>query len=296
MRFCYRHPVFAAALMLIAAVAGLSAEEPEAQPPTSPIELVRKAIANEMRNPKSSRFYMWTDCVVKPKGSQTKQMVETPDGIISRLVAINNEPLTPEQRNADDNRINRLLDPAKMREKAKQQREDEQRTQKLIRALPAAFNYAYAGIETTPQGHRVVKLDFAPNPNFVPPDRETQGYPGMKGQVWIDTHAMRLAKIDGTLFRDVDFGWGILGKLYKGGRFVLEQGDVGNGHWDTTRMQLKFDGRVVLLKHLHIEVTEAEWDFRPVPKMNVRQALEMLRKSGDQLASAPAEAARAVSE
>ena len=98
MRLRYRHPVFAAALMLVAAVVGLSAEAPEAQPPTPPIELVRKAIANEMRNPKSSRFYMWMDSVVKPKGSQTKQMVETPDGIISRLVTINNEPLTPEQR------------------------------------------------------------------------------------------------------------------------------------------------------------------------------------------------------
>ena len=296
MRLRYRHPVFAAALMLVAAVVGLSAEEPEAQPPTPPIELVRKAIANEMRNPKSSRFYMWMDSVVKPKGSQTKQMVETPDGIISRLVTINNEPLTPEQRQADDNRINRLLDPAKMREKVKQQREDEQHSQRLIRALPAAFNYAYAGTETTPQGHRVVKLDFSPNPSFVPLDRETQVCPGMKGQVWIDTHVMRLAKIDGTLFRDVDFGLGILGRLYKGGRFVVEQGDVGDGHWDTTRMQLKFDGRIVLVKHLHIEVTETEWDFRPVPKMNVRQALEMLRKSGDQLASAPAGTARAVSE
>ncbi len=282
--------------MLIAAVVALSAEEPEAQPQTPPIELVRKATANEMRNPKSSRFYMWTDRVVKPKGSQTRQMVQTPDGIISRLVAINNEPLTPEQRKADDNRINRLLDSAKMREKTKQQREDEQHTQRLLRALPAAFNYEYAGNETTPQGRNVVKLNFTPNPDFVPPDRETQVYQGLKGQVWIDTHAMRLAKIEGTLFRDVDFGWGILGKLYKGGRFVVEQGDVGNGHWDTTRMRLKFDGRIVLLKRLHIEVTETEWDFRPVPKMTVQQALEMLRKSGDQLASAPAETARAVSE
>jgi hypothetical protein len=296
MRFRYRHPVFAAALMLIEAVAGLSAEEPAAQLPAPPIELVRKAIANEMRNPKSSRYYMWMDCVVRPKGSQTKLMVKTPDGVIARLVAINNKPLTPEQRKDDDNRIDRLLDPAKMREKAKQQNEDEQHSQRLLRALPVAFNYAYAGSETTPQGHNVVKLDFSPNPNFVPPDHETQGYQGMKGQVWIDTHVMRLAKLDGTLFRDVDFGWGLLGRLHKGGRLVIEQGDVGNGHWDTTRMELRFDGRVLMLKHLNLEVTETEWDFRPVPKMTVQQALEMLRKSGDQFASAPAEAARAVSE
>ena len=61
---------------------------------------------------------------------------------------------------------------------------------------------------------------------------------------------------------------------------------MGNGHWDTTRMELKFDGKILMMKRLHIEETETEWDFRPVPKMNVRQALEMLRQSGDQLASA----------
>ena len=277
MRRGHRHLVSTAALLLAIVTClagGLGAAESEAAIP--PVELVRQAIANEMENPKSARFYMWMDCVVKPKGSQTKQMLETPDGIIGRL----------EQRQADDERINRLLDPAKMREKATQQKTDEQHSQRLLRALPAAFNYAYAGAETTPQGHQVVKLDFSPNPNFVPPDRETQGFQGMKGQVWIDTHVMRLAKIDGTLFRDVDFGWGILGRLYKGGRFIVEQADVGNGHWDTTRMELKFDGKILMMKRLHIEETETEWDFRPVPKMNVRQALEMLRQSGDQLASA----------
>ena len=51
-------------------------------------------------------------------------------------------------------------------------------------------------------------------------------------------------------------------------------------------MELKFDGKILMMKRLHIEETETEWDFRPVPKMNVRQALEMLRQSGDQLASA----------
>lgn len=291
MRVCYRYRTSTAALMLIGvfacAVVSLSAAEmPQKQTPTQPSELVHETIANEMAHPKTARFYIWMDRIEKPSGSQTKQMVETPDGIIARLVAINDKPLTPEQRKADDDRINRLLDPAKMREKTKQQKKDEQHSQRLLRALPDAFNYTYAGSEKTPQGHEIVTLDFSPNPNFEPPDHETRVYKGMKGQVWIDTNVMRLAKIDGTLFRDVDFGWGILGRLYKGGRFVVEQADVGDGHWDTTRLNLKFDGKIMIVKPLHIEETETEWDFHPVPKMNVREALEMLRKSGDRLASA----------
>jgi hypothetical protein len=95
---------------------------------------------------------------------------------------------------------------------------------------------------------------------------------------------MRLAKIDGTLFRDVNFGWGILGRLYKGGRFMVEQAELANGYWDTIHMELKFDGKVLIFKPLHIEESERDWNFRPVPKMDVRQALNMLRNSGDQIA------------
>ncbi len=283
------HLVSTAALLFTALFClsfALGAQEtPWTEPPMPAAELMRKTIANELEHPKTTRFYRWTDRVAKPKGSWTKLMVETPDGLIALMVAINDKPLTPKQRQADDGRINRLLDPAKMREKARQQQTDEQHSQKLLRTMPVAFNFTYAGTVIASNGHRIVKLDFAPNPNFDPPDHESQVYQGMKGQVWIDTNDMRLANIEGTLFRDVNFGWGIIGKLNKGGRFVVEQADVGDGHWDTTRMELKFEGKILMTKRLQIEETETEWDFHPVPKMSVRQALEMLRQSGDELAT-----------
>lgn len=245
---------------------------------------MRKAVNNQVQEEDNPRYFMWMQRVQKPKGSETKRVVQMPEGIIGRLVAINDKPLTPEQRKQDDQRLNQLLDPAKMRAKAKSEKEDEQRSLRLLRTLPDAFIYTYTGTEISPQGHQIVKLDFAPNPNFNPPNRETQVFQGMQGQVWIDTQAMRLAKIDGTLFRDVNFGWGILGRLNKGGRFVVEQARLANGYWDTVFMRLRFDGKILMLKPLHIEETERDWDFRPVPRMDVQQALNTLRQSGNQFA------------
>ena len=286
MRFSGFRRISAAALFFAACIFSpllLCAEQTQHQPLADPGELVRKAVGNELGNLKTDRYFMWMHRTQKAKGSLTKQMIQTPEGIISRIVAINDKPLTPEQRKGDDSRIDRLLDPEKMRAKAKEQKDDEEHGTRMLRSLPEAFLYEYASTEITPQGHEIVKLNFSPNPKFNPPNHETQAFQGMKGEIWIDTHAMRLRKIDGTLFRDVNFGWGILGKLYKGGRFLVEQADVGNGHWDTTRMQLKFDGKIVMLKSLHIEETDTEWDFRPVPKVSVQQALTLLRKH-DQLA------------
>ena len=37
----------------------------------------------------------------------------------------------------------------------------------------------------------------------------------MVGELWIDEGQVRLVKIDAHLISDVNFGWGVLGRLYE---------------------------------------------------------------------------------
>jgi len=99
--------------------------------------------------------------------------------------------------------------------------------------------------------------------------------------------------VDGRLVKDVDFGWGIFGRLYKGGRFLIEKGEVTPEHWDTTRQMLHFDGKILMFKSLHIDEDEADWDYQPVPPMSVEQALDFLNRSErPQDATLPPESSR----
>ena len=255
------------------------AARPEAGVAAQPIELVRAAVANELKSAKRTDRFMWTDRVQKLSGSLTKKMVDTNDGLLARIIAINDKPLTPERRLQEDARLNLMLDPGRMRDKAKRQRDDRQRLERLIQALPDAFIYQYSSNEKTASGHQIVKLEFQPNSSFSPPSYETQLYRGMQGQVWIDTTVMRIVRLDGKLFKDVTFGLGIVGRLDKGGYILLEQEEVVKGHWDITRLNLTVNGRILLFKPLHIDMVETLWDYRPVPAMNVQQAIEMLRDS-----------------
>jgi hypothetical protein len=104
-------------------------------------------------------------------------------------------------------------------------------------------------------------------------------FTGMQGEMLVDETAHRLAKIDGTLFKDVNFGWGILGKLYKGGRFVVEQSEVAPSHWDATRLILHFDGKALLFKSIHIDDNQTSWDYQSVPPMSIEQAMQFLSHS-----------------
>jgi len=271
------------AVLLLAAlcctVAAHAIQDSKPELPANPDDLVRRVIDFENRAHVSRGFYTWTATTVKPKGSQTKIYVDTPQGVIGRLVALNGRPLTLQQREREESRLDRLLDPAQMRDKRKEQKQDDERTTKLVRAIPDAFFFKYTGTEQTPDGHTLVNLTFTPNPNFNPPTREALVFEGMRGTMTIDATAQHIKEIDGRLFRDVTIGWGILGRLYKGGRFYVEQADVHNGHWDQVKMILRFNGKALLFKTIHIEETDTAWGFRSVEKMDVSQALDFLRKA-----------------
>src|SRR5262249_34514799 len=122
------------------------------------------------------------------------------------------------------------------------------------------------------------RLKFRPNPNYSPPSRVEEVLRGMQGFVLVDPKARRIARIDGTLSKDVSFGWGILGHLDKGGHFGVQQAALDDGSWDISRMQLSFTGKILLFKSLSISFDEVLSDFRRVPDdTTFAQGVEMLK-------------------
>ena len=272
---------------LILGMAAAQNQEPAAAPPAglpkNPAELVRAAVENELK-PVAHQYFMYRLLNTKSDGTQTKEYVETANGVLGRLIAIDGKPLTPEQRAKEDQRLQRLLDdPSSWQAKQKSQREDDQRTRNMVHALPDAFLYQYEGTEQTAYGE-VAKLSFAPNPNFDPPARETMVYRGMRGHMKVNLKANRIQEIDANLFRDVNFGWGILGHLDSGGKFLVQQGPVSGDHWETTHMVLNFTGKALLFKTIKIHQDETTSDYRPVENMSLAQALTTLKKADGEVA------------
>jgi len=110
----------------------------------------------------------------------------------------------------------------------------------------------------------------------------------MQGYVLVDAVRYRIASIDGTLFKEVGFGWGILGHLDRGGRFIVQQQEVGDNLWEISRMTLNFTGRILLVKSLNISSTEVFTGFKQVPAdLTFAQALELLKKEESSVAENP---------
>jgi hypothetical protein len=250
-----------------------------------PGELLRQTVRNEINSSSDGVRFMFRGTKTTPRVSTTKVYVETKEATAGMILAYNGKPLTPEQRQAEEARIDRFIsNPEELRKKQRQEHDDAERTMRIVRAIPDAMLFEYDGEElgaagVGKAGEPLIRLKFHPNPRYAPPSHTEQVLTGMEGVVLIDAKRCRIAKIDGTLFRDVGFGWGILGHLDKGGHFLVQQQEVANNRWEISRMSLQFTGKILLFKNLAIDSTEVYSDFRQVPSdLTFADAIEMLKK------------------
>jgi len=251
-----------------------------------PVELVRKAVQNEINASRDSNaYFMFRGIKTTSKGSTTKIYVETNDGTAGLMIASNGKALTIEQRRAEQARLERFLkNPEDLRKKRAREHEDAERTMRIVRALPDAFLFEYAGEEAGSigigrVGNPLVKLTFRPNPKYQPPSRVEEVLTGMQGHILVDAIGFRLASIDGTLFKEVSFGWGILGHLNSGGHFIVHQQEVEDNLWEISSMTVSFTGKILLVKNLIIQSTEVFSTFKRVPSdLTFARAIELLKK------------------
>jgi len=261
-----------------------------------PVELMRKAVQNEIKasDDDSARF-LFRGIKTTPQGSTTRIYVETKEVTAGLVVAYNGKPLTADQQRAEEARVHRFVEnPEELRKKRDQEHESTERTLRIMRAMPDAFLFEYAGEEPGSEGvgragDPLVKLRFRPNPRYQPPSHVEDVLTGMQGYVLVDAVSYRIASIDGTLFKEVGFGWGILGHLDRGGRFMVQQQEVADNLWEISSMTLKFTGKILLVKSLNINSTEIFSGFRRVPSdLTFAQALDLLKKEESSLAENPA--------
>jgi hypothetical protein len=210
-----------------------------------------------------------------PRLTTTKEIMETRDGAVSRLLKVNDEPLSPADARKEDARLAALpADPGRQHRRKQSEDADRERVLKALRAMPAAFIFQDAGPDTA---GKVERYSFTPNRNFSPPDLETEVLAGFGGEIWIDQQSGRVTHLEARLERDVDFMWGILGRLYKGGWITIEQADVGGGQWRIVRFQMAMRGRV-FFKTRVFDTTEEQTQYAPLPEnFGSRDAIEMLR-------------------
>lgn len=238
----------------------IAAPARDQSPPLPAAELINEVVANELTDRVLQRKWMYL--IDKREGTQTltEEQVETKDGPVYRVLAIDGTPLNPDQRLQDNARMDRLLqDPSQQLKFKRAHDEDEQKLESLMRLMPEAFLYDYDGVEGN-----LVRLKFRPNYNYNPPTYEARVAHSLAGAILIDAQQKRLAKLSGQLTSRVEFGFGFFGHIDNGGTIEIGRIQVGPSQWKTALINIQLSGRLVFFKTLNKQEYETRSDFHAV--------------------------------
>jgi hypothetical protein len=101
----------------------------------------------------------------------------------------------------------------------------------------------------------------------------------MGGELWVNSRFKRRARLDGHLLENIDFAFGMLGRVNKGGTFRLDRTQVGFTDWKTERLDVHMRGRAMLFKAIAHESSELRGGFMPVPTgLNLAQGMVLLEQ------------------
>ena len=265
------------ALMLVLILSVHLAFAQETRPTVNPGQLVREVVFNELHDHQQHGFWRYWIKRHSSSGTNVEEQVETAGGPVAWVALGNGRPLSPGARMREQASLARLLlSPDEQARHLHQYSQDEERIGRIVALLPDAFLYTLDGEE-----NGSYQLHFHPNPDFPPHSTEERIFHAMSGTLWVDARSKRLAGLEGHIDENIDFGFGLLGRLYKGGWFRLRRVQVSATEWKTAELEMHMNIRALLVTSFSRETSEVRGGFTPVPKgMTLAQGIVMLETPG----------------
>jgi hypothetical protein len=115
----------------------------------------------------------------------------------------------------------------------------------LINAAHDAFTYTWDGRELR-NGKVYAKFRLTANPSYKSTSRYADMMTHAVATIWVDEAAAQVSHVEADLTSDITIGGGIVAKVYKGGKVVMDQYEVEPGVWEPTFAQYDFAGRKFL--------------------------------------------------
>lgn len=266
----------AAAAALALAAASTPAQNPGAPDSRELRALFERVIANQHRNDEAIAHYerieRHVSLAARPAAGQSPEVKEdktyrvfpTGTGTIKLLLREGERPVDAaayrEQLAGLARELERATNPDSSVQRPKVRRFERRHADRReqVDATLEAFTARWLGREEV-NGRMAAKVELAPNPDFRPRSRNAAIFRHVRAVVWVDEGDEQLARVEAEIIRDFSIGAGVLGKVYRGGTFRMEQRPVAAGVWAPVRYQFDFDGRKFLFgfsTHERIELRD----------------------------------------
>lgn len=276
----------AAALMCVCSLSpvacaqgGLSAQELAKATPKSWVEAA-SALEVKIIDDDGSFPLRYIVRKVDAKGDTTRDVIESREGGVARMIKRDGRPLTQEEDDAERKRLLGLMDdPSGFAKHHKRDNQARGYSMQLVREMTQAMLFTYTPGQPqwpNPQVPQVV-VDFTPDPNFHPPNMVSNALTGVAGRIWINVESKRVVRIEGRILKPVDFGYGMLARIYPGGTIEFMQDYAGGDRWAYSHLRENLTIREMMFKTAQQKSTMDAADFKLLPApLSLAEAIHTL--------------------
>jgi hypothetical protein len=247
----------------------------QAPAPHTPQELMKALIENERKAMLTKERYEYLSSERSDRTGGhlwTERVVETAQGRVRLLTAVDGQPLSPQRVQQEHDRLTAIAaNPADFIRHEQAQRNDEEHARHLLELLPVDFLFDNVRLQDG-----IWRLDYRPNPDVSPSAIEDQVLHGMSGWLTIDERQLRLLHIEGRLTQDVSIGFGLLANIHAGSHFSSDRQLV-DGHWRTVHVVTDIRGKAALFKSVSrsSDLTRSEFHYLE-GNITVPEAVDLL--------------------
>ena len=185
-----------------------------------------------------------------------------PEQTYIRLLAVDGEPLEPDEVEKRDRkrreqlvkRAERLAGEGVGEWEKRRQEDTEQRRSEgdLIEEVLNIFDFRMVRREFM-DGYTTIIVSFTPRRDAKPRTRQGKLFKKARGHIWISEEEYRVVRVEAETIEDATIGFGLIGRLHKGSTFSFRFRKVNDEIWLPARTHLTGSGRALLFRTFNFE-------------------------------------------
>lgn len=240
-------------------------------------QLVRRAVNSEIAADRADQSrWIYHEIDRKPNNIVVQWVAQTSKGDVNRVLRKNgNDIPVAQQRQSIESFIR---DSGAQADQQQSAEKDGEQAEALLRMLPNAFLWSIKN-----KNGETTTYHFKPDPDFDPPSRQARVFAAMEGNLIVNNAQQRIQRMRGVMTHDVNFGWGLLGSLKKGGWFQVDREQTAPGLWQITITHVHIQGRALLFKTISEQEDDTKTSFTREPdNVTLEEAAAAVMKKPDE--------------